>query len=395
MKIALASMGDPRSVGTWSGIPAHIYFALQQSGHEVVPIGLLPSKEPWYYNWLRRIYYWVQKKWFLAAVEEELLKRIGAQLDAEVAKSQPDVVVVIHADYLANTTFKQPSCVIHDATFATLVDYYPAFSKLTTRSLKSGHLMYKRALQRASAAVYSSMWASQSAIIDYKTPYSKIFTIPFGANLNQEPSVVDVEHWIAERSKAETCNFLFLGIDWKRKGGLDALRIVAHLNHKGIKSRLAIVGCSPEIPAEYKNFVDTIGFLRKDLESDVHKLQTLLSKTSALILPSFAECYGCVYCEANAFGLPALGRDTGGVPEIIKEGINGLLLRAGESPESFADRWAEVWTTRSIYTKLAFSSRQEYKERLNYKVFITKLEGILKNLVEKSQVNRGYYDNSL
>lgn len=383
MKIAFASMGDPRVLGTWSGIPSHIFYNIELNGHEVIPITLQPSKEPWHYKWLRRYYYRIHKRWFLASVEERLLKEIGRSLDAAVAKIQPEVVIVIQGDWLSFTTFQQPACIIHDTTFAKLIDYYPSFSNLTSRSVQMGNLMYQRALNRTSVAIFSANWASQSAILDYGTPASKVHTIPFGANMNWTPDAEKVENWILKRSKTDYCNFLFLGIDWKRKGGPDALRFVIELNRRGIKSHLNIVGCLPEIPSEFDNFVHRFGFLRKDNESEAHKLLELFRDSHALLLPSLAECYGCVYCEANAYGLPALGRDTGGVSEIIKEGVNGLLLDVEESPEAFAGRWAKIWEDRAIYSELSLHSRREYDERLNYRVFLSKLERILSDITLK------------
>lgn len=377
MKLAIASLGNPTEIETWSGIPANICYGLMALGHEVVPIHLCLPKEPWYYNWLRRYYFRSQKKWFLSTVEESVLKEIGRALDEGVNKSQPDVVLVIHGDWLAYTTFQQPACIIHDTTFATLVDYYPAFTNLATRSVKLGNLMYRRALDRADAAVFSAKWASESAVREYQASPSKIFTIPFGANLMDLPDKEMVGKWIEERSQSDDCNFLFLGIDWQRKGGPDALRFVMELNRLGIKSQLTIVGCSPNIPTECKGYVNEVGFLKKSVPTEAKVLSKILEQSHALLLPSLAECFGCVYCEANAFGLPALGRNTGGVSEIIKEGKNGLLLKSGESPEHFATRWANIWKDLSNYKALAQSSRSEYDERLNYKRFLRELEGVI------------------
>lgn len=380
MKIAFASKGDPRSLVTWSGIPAHIFSALEENGHEVIPITLLAAKDPWYYNWLRRFYFRTQKRWFLAEVEERYLRVIGSQFDDEVARIQPEVVIVIHGDWLAYTSFPQPVCIIHDTTFEKLIDYYPAFSKLTYRSIKMGKNMYQRALLRADASVFSSKWASESAISDYSIPASKVHTIPFGANLVKTPDHETIKNWIAERSKNDSCNFLFLGVDWKRKGGPEALRFVTELNRRGIKSRLIIVGCVPQIPVKLEIYVHKVGFLRKSNESEANILEGWFKSSHALLLPSLAECYGCVYCEANAYGLPSLGRDTGGVSEIIKDGVNGLLIKADESPEALAARWENIWSNRRIYSELSLNSRKEFDERLNYCVFLNKLEKILSDL---------------
>lgn len=381
MKIAIASLGDPRIVGTWSGTPANIITALEKKGIEVFAVNLLKPKEPWYFNWLRRFYYRLQKKWFLAETSEKWLKAVGRQFDLEVAAIDPDVVVAIHGDILAHTTFLQPACLIHDTTFAALVDYYPEFTGLTKGSIKAGNQMYKLALKRAKAAIFSSAWATESAINYYGAPLTKLHTIPFGANLKNTPDSELVKQWIALREKTGHCDMLFIGVKWERKGGPDALRCVAELNRLGLATRLVIVGCNPVIPAHTEQYVQRIGFLKKDIESDAKKLDTLLKTAHALIVPSVAECYGCVYCEANAYGLPALARNTGGVSEIVKDGINGLLMAPKEMPEMLAKRWLAIWNNKDMYATLSANSRNEFEKRLNYDVFATKMKPVLNSLI--------------
>lgn len=384
MRIAIASHGDPFAISTWSGIPANIAKALKERHHTVLPVFLQKPKDPWYYDWYRRFYYRFQKKWFLAEVEPRILKQMAKQLDDAVQHANPDVVIIIHGDFLAYATFDTPAVIVHDATFASLLDYYPAFSNLTERSVKAGNLMYKMALEKANAAVFSASWASRSAENDYGTAVDKIHTIPFGANLDVVPDSAQVAEWISVRANQNVCNFLFLGVDWERKGGPDALEFVIELNRRGVAARLWIAGCSPSIDKKARPYVVNFGYLRKDVEEDVNTLSKLLVDAHALLLPSIAECFGCVYCEANAYGLPAIGRATGGVPEIIKNGINGLLLEMDESPAVLAERWKEIWVDKHRYQQLSLSSRMEYTDRLNYEVFVQEFELVLSPIFNKT-----------
>ena len=381
MNIVVASKGSPENVKTWSGIPYYVYKVLEQKGHVVTGINLVDPVEPWYYNWYRRITYKLSKKWFWAEMEPYMLKKMAKQFDEEVERIKPDAVVLFHGHFLAYTTFDVPTAIIHDTTFAQIITYYPEF-ELTSGSIAMGNLAYRLGLERAKFAIFSSAWAAKSAIDDYNTPASKVYTIPLGANLSSIPDAEGVKSWIADRSEKEVCSFLFLGIDWERKGGPDTLRFIAELNRTGVKSRLTVAGCQPEIPTDLQPYVDVVGFLRKNVAEEAQKLETLLIESTALLLPSLAECYGCVYCEANAFGLPVLGRDTGGVSEIINDGVNGLLMSNGESPEAFAHRWANCWIDRTAYFALATNARLEFDQRLNYDVFVDRMTAVFIDVQE-------------
>ncbi|HZN97889.1 MAG TPA: glycosyltransferase family 4 protein, partial [Gemmatimonadales bacterium] len=52
-------------------------------------------------------------------------------------------------------------------------------------------------------------------------------------------------------------------------------------------------------------------------------------------LPSSAEAFGNVFAEALASGLPIVGSNVGGIPELVEHGVNGLLVTPG-SPQTLA-----------------------------------------------------------
>ncbi len=52
----------------------------------------------------------------------------------------------------------------------------------------------------------------------------------------------------------------------------------------------------------------------------------ILSKSLLLILPSKREGFGLVVLEANSLGVPAVGRRVSAIPELIRDGKNGLTF---------------------------------------------------------------------
>jgi glycosyltransferase involved in cell wall biosynthesis len=62
-------------------------------------------------------------------------------------------------------------------------------------------------------------------------------------------------------------------------------------------------------------------------EQDKH---TLLSRAELLLLPSRTDSFGIVLLEAWAHGKPVIGARAGGIPGVIDEWHNGLLVGFGD-----------------------------------------------------------------
>jgi len=78
------------------------------------------------------------------------------------------------------------------------------------------------------------------------------------------------------------------------------------------------------------------GPLRKGLEAKApenvrflgyrHDVGKVLAESALLVLPSRREGFGLVVVEANSMGVPAVGRRVSAIPELIREGKNGLTF---------------------------------------------------------------------
>lgn len=59
----------------------------------------------------------------------------------------------------------------------------------------------------------------------------------------------------------------------------------------------------------------------------------LLAATDVVLYPSPAESFGIVFLEAWVFAVPVIGARAGAVPDVIDEGVTGMLVTPGSGPE--------------------------------------------------------------
>lgn len=117
-----------------------------------------------------------------------------------------------------------------------------------------------------------------------------------------------------------------------RKGVQHVLHALSELNDKTI--RLLIVGTGNyeaylkklSTSLNLDDVVTFYGFCRRT------KLPKLYNQNDAFILTSMAESFGIVFAEAMACGLPIIGGETGGVPDLVKFN-NGILVHPGNVEE--------------------------------------------------------------
>ncbi|MEO8713269.1 MAG: glycosyltransferase [Parafilimonas sp.] len=64
--------------------------------------------------------------------------------------------------------------------------------------------------------------------------------------------------------------------------------------------------------------------------------------------------------------MPAITTETGGVPEIIKDGINGYCLPYSADGNTYAALIAELFINEEKYKELILTSRERFEEHLTW-----------------------------
>lgn len=330
---------------------------LQRHVGDVTNIGPLPRKRPLVDRARRKLSQTIYGKDFFLDRTEFSGRHYATQIEDKLTRGRFDLLFAAGATIaVAYVQSPLPLVTYADATFATMVGYY--FKNLSERTIADGHRMERLALRKASKAIFASRWAADSAVNDYGTDRGKVHVVPFGANLDEVPDKPRLE-----RGVSDPINFLFIGKEWERKGGAVACEAIRLLQSRNVNAVLHIVGCHPP----FANADPTIvvhGFLDKAHPDHRRELDRLLGEADFLMCPSHEECYGLVVCEANAYGIPVLAHDTGGLSSLVVDGQNGFLSRSNTA-QDYVDRVLRVIGDGS-YQRLRRQARQTFVTRLNW-----------------------------
>jgi glycosyltransferase involved in cell wall biosynthesis len=111
---------------------------------------------------------------------------------------------------------------------------------------------------------------------------------------------------------------------------------------------LVMVGDGPdrhdaEREAEQLGVAESVQFLGR-----LDRVTNILQATDLFLLPSQSESFGLAALEAMACGAPAVASRAGGLPEVIEDGISGILEPPG-SVEAMGRRAVELLQDPSRY----------------------------------------------
>ncbi len=105
-----------------------------------------------------------------------------------------------------------------------------------------------------------------------------------------------------------------------------------------------------------------------------------LQQMHALVLPSlFGEGLPMVVLEAMAAGLPVIASKVEGIPEAIRDGVDGLLFAAA-SPAQLADRILTLKSDLSRWEQMGHSARDRHRECLSDVAMARKVAAIYQSL---------------
>jgi glycosyltransferase involved in cell wall biosynthesis len=233
----------------------------------------------------------------------------------------------------------------------------------------------RQALAQSDLVVLPSHWAIDAAVTTCAADPRRLRQIPWGANLAVEPSDEQVERMIEARTRQRSCALVFIGREWHRKAGDVVVATVGELQRRGVACKLTIIGAAPPEPLPPTTRV--IPFLNKGTAEGSRDFHAIMAAADLLFVPSRAEAYGQVFCEAAAFGLPVVSRRVGGIPSIVEDGVTGFLVEDPAPSSTFVTLISNLVADRARLAEAGRAARRRYGAVLNWRVFGERLASAL------------------
>lgn len=305
-----------------------------------------------------------------------LLKEFGPEV---VAIHSPRYTMSKNPMKMLDETSKQAPIVMWIHGIEALVNachhYFPPWKvKAKIKNILGGALkitILRFLIPKASAVVYVSKWMKNMAELYslFKHPYSFIIPNPIDTTL-----FTYTKKGMQKRNKGISVRAL----GWKY--GVD-IAIKAYSNLR--ETSLTILGTG-SLETYMRNLAkkcrSNVSFLKTHIEHN--KMPELYSKYGYFVAPSRTEAQGVAMCEAIACGLPTIATNVGGIPEFVKNGINGILVPP-ENPKALRKAVKQLLTDEQLYNVLSENGAKYAKKNLSHEEIYKKEYDVFKMCQER------------
>ncbi len=146
-----------------------------------------------------------------------------------------------------------------------------------------------------------------------------------------------------------------------------------HLIQKEVKAKLALIGDGPEIltareTAMELGIMDSINFLGK-----LDQVEDILPYADLILLPSKTESFGLAILEAMSCGVPAIGSNVGGIPEVIQDGKTGFMFPPSDY-QNMAKKGIEILSQPQLQQELSVNARKIAEDCFNQEKVVDQYE---------------------
>jgi glycosyltransferase involved in cell wall biosynthesis len=175
---------------------------------------------------------------------------------------------------------------------------------------------------------------------------------------------IDPDEYRPDPAPAGTPRVLCVGRLVPEKGQAVLVDAIARLRERGVPVECTLVGEGPSRPAletairarGLDGAVELAGAVSQD------EIRAHYAAADVFCLPSFAEGVPVVLMEAMAMEIPVVTTRIAGIPELVADGVDGVLVAPGR-PDELADALARLAGAPDERRRLGAAGRRAVLER--------------------------------
>lgn len=244
------------------------------------------------------------------------LEAIRSEVENTLEKSKAEYAVFHGFTPWIHTRPRLPYIAWSDCTFFQYVRIFHDAKVFRANDLKRIQEREASWLQKAERVIFRSAWAASEAIQDYNLAEDRVGVVGNFGFLTPPQS----DNYQGAK------DFLMITTNFRQKGGpvvLEAFRLVRTENPD---IRLILVGDHPGETVLQEPGVVYLGWIEKSNSEQIELLNRTIAGARCIVHPTIADTNPMVLIEAGYFGCPAISTRRYAIPELVVDGVSGLLL---------------------------------------------------------------------
>jgi glycosyltransferase involved in cell wall biosynthesis len=169
------------------------------------------------------------------------------------------------------------------------------------------------------------------------------------------------------------------------KRGPDVLRAFKKLRDQGVDAMLCMVGDGPERD-ELEELAGELGLMHDTLFAGYQEdVGPFFAAFDAFVLPSANEGTPVTAIESLASGCPVVATRVGGVPDVVEDGVDGILVNVGDL-DALAGALSRLAADPELRRQMGEAGRQRVLPRYAVERLIDDVDGLYRRLLERKGV---------
>lgn len=232
--------------------------------------------------------------------------------------------------------------------------------------------MAKYYIQSVYATVFVSQWMKKKAEKDSIGKFNNSVIIP---------NPVDTKKFVFREIDSVKKGVSFRGFD-NSKYGLDLI-IKSLKNEKEISVDLIGKG---RFAKKFKKMAKTLNSNVTIWEKIIphNEVVEMYQNYSFFVAPSRVEAQGLSMCEAMACGLPVIATNVGGIPEFVRDGVDGFLVPKND-PKALFDAMKKLINNKKQWKEMGANSRNNIENICSEKIITNQELSILEEAIKNHE----------